>query len=135
MQSEPDGTFSVLWEPERNGMYGIKAVSSSGIFVFEDFWYTSLKELKRLQKVLLEGNSEDIAEVLNDEDSLNTLEINTELLKGRNVQNSMLRMQSSLHGLSRRKARKPFRCMPKFLKNTMCLLIIRLYMTHLITAQ
>ena len=88
VQSEPDGTFSVLWEPERNGMYDIKAVSSGGICVFEDFWYTSLKELKRLQKVLLEGNSEDIAEVLNDEDSLNTLEINTELLKGRNVQNT-----------------------------------------------
>jgi len=88
VQSEPDGTFSVLWEPEKNGMYDIKAVSSGGICVFEDFWYTSLKELKRLQKVLLEGNSEDIAEVLNDEDSLNTLEINTELLKGRNVQNT-----------------------------------------------
>ena len=88
VQSEPDGTFSVLWDPERNGMYDIKAVSSAGICVFEDFWYTSLKELKRLQKVLLEGNSEDIAEVLNDEDSLNTLEINTELLKGRNVQNT-----------------------------------------------
>ena len=88
VQSEPDGTFSVLWEPERNGMYDIKAVSSGGICVFEDFWYTSLKELTRLQKVLLEGNSEDIAEVLNDEDSLNTLEINTELLKGRNVQNT-----------------------------------------------
>lgn len=88
VQSEPDGTFSVLWEPERNGMYDIKAASSGGICVFEDFWYTSLKELKRLQKVLLEGNSEDIAEVLNDEDSLNTLEINTELLKGRNVQNT-----------------------------------------------
>ena len=88
VQSEPDGTFSVLWEPEKNGMYDIKAASSGGICVFEDFWYTSLKELKRLQKVLLEGNSEDIAEVLNDEDSLNTLEINTELLKGRNVQNT-----------------------------------------------
>ena len=88
VQSEPDGTFSVLWEPEKNGMYDIKAASSGGIYVFEDFWYTSLKELKRLQKVLLEGNSEDIAEVLNDEDSLNTLEINTELLKGRNVQNT-----------------------------------------------
>lgn len=88
VQSELDGTFSVLWEPERNGMYDIKAVSAGGICVLEDFWYTSLKELKRLQKVLLEGSSEDIAEVLNDEDSLNTLEINTELLKGRNVQNT-----------------------------------------------
>ena len=88
VQSEPDGTFSVLWEPEKNGMYDIKAVSAGGICVLEDFWYTSLKELKRLQKVLLEGSSEDIAEALNDEDSLNTLEINTELLKGRNVQNT-----------------------------------------------